>query len=491
MNIEEFKKILEYKSLGISQEKVSRIMRISNWHIRKVWKLNEEQFLELKAKEQKPLEQYIGFIMSIIKTTPTISNSNVYYKLLEAFPDCKASESTFYKFIKKLRQETGYERFVRKGTTMRENPIPGEEAQVDFGQYRIKDMYGINRRVYFFVMIMRYSGLKYVYFSSKPFNSLMAIEAHKNAFKFFGGLPKIVLYDQDRVFCINENYGNIILEETFEKYVQAMGFSVVFCSGYSPETKGLVEGCIRVIKENFLTGRTYVGINSLNSACLEWLDNYANNHVITTRGQTSHELFEEEVKKLRKIPKANDLFRNSVIRKIRGNKVTYQCALYETPLGYDGKDALVESDGNIVKIKDRETDKLIVSHSIAKTRWQKVTIDKGDPTGISELICKKYFEENEKGLLFLEKLQSTYPRYYLKSCVRLGVYLKNYSAKEIQMGIEYCLKVNRCTIPELSGFLIYKYGFEKAAPSMSKTKTYSYYKKRALEIAEVEHGKNK
>ena len=483
MDIGEYKRILAYKELGISQEKVAQILKITHWQVRKVWNLDEEEFLELKEKERNPLEQYTEFIMSIIKTTPTITNSNIYYKLLETFPDLKAGVSTFYRFVRKLREKTGYERFVKKGTSMRTEPIPGEEAQVDFAQYKIKDMYGINRRVYFFVMVMRYSHLKYVYFSSQPFNSLMAIEAHKNAFRFFGGIPKILLYDLDRVFCVHENYGNIILEEAFEKYVKAMDLSVVFCSGSCPETKGVVEGCIRIVKENFLTGRTYVGIDSLNSACLEWLDNYANSHVIRRRGQTCHELFLEEVKELRKVPSTNDLYRNRVVRRIFSNQVQYRCALYETPLGYEGKEVIVESDGSVIKIKDKESDKLIVTHPLAKSRWQRVAIEKGDPTGINELICKKYFEGNKTGLKFLDKLKERYPRYYLKSCVRLTVYIKNYTKEEIQSGIEYCLQVNKCTIPELSGYLIYKYGLEKAEVSMGKSKTFSYYKKRALEIS--------
>ena len=47
--------------------------------------------------------------------------------------------------------ETGYERFAKKSTTIRDNPIPGEETQVDFGEYSMKDMYGKKRKVYFMV----------------------------------------------------------------------------------------------------------------------------------------------------------------------------------------------------------------------------------------------------------------------------------------------------------------------------------------------------
>lgn len=45
-------------------------------------------------------------------------------------------------------------------------------------------MYGINRRVYFFVMIMRYSGLMYMYFSSPSLTFITAVNAYKHAFSF-------------------------------------------------------------------------------------------------------------------------------------------------------------------------------------------------------------------------------------------------------------------------------------------------------------------
>jgi hypothetical protein len=65
-------------------------MEMKEWQVRKICKLSEEQFLELQAKEGNTLDKYVDFIMDIIKTALTISNSNIYYKLLEAFPNCPA-----------------------------------------------------------------------------------------------------------------------------------------------------------------------------------------------------------------------------------------------------------------------------------------------------------------------------------------------------------------------------------------------------------------
>ena len=81
--------------------------------------------------------------------------------------------------MKKLRKETGYDSFRDSKTAIRDTSIPGEEAQVDFDQYKIKDMYGKRRLLYFIIIVLRYLQLKFVYFNTKDFNALTAIEAHK------------------------------------------------------------------------------------------------------------------------------------------------------------------------------------------------------------------------------------------------------------------------------------------------------------------------
>lgn len=80
--------------------------------------------------------------------------------------------------------------------------------------------------------------LKYVYFSTTDFNSEKAIEAHKNAFRFFGGTPEVLLYDQDKVSAVSENSGNMILVKDFEAFLKEYGLAIAFCSCYHPNGKG-------------------------------------------------------------------------------------------------------------------------------------------------------------------------------------------------------------------------------------------------------------
>ena len=158
------------------------------------------------------------------------------------------------------------------------------------------DYYDRNIRVYFFCMVLSYSRMRFVYFSREPFRTKTAVDAHKYAFRYFGGRTQTILYDQDRLFVVSEKYGNITLVPEFEDFVRKAGFSVVLCHKSDPQTKGKVESFVRYVKEGFLQGRLYTGIDSLNSAALEWLDKECNGTTHDRTRKAPRELFREESK---------------------------------------------------------------------------------------------------------------------------------------------------------------------------------------------------
>lgn len=254
MKISEYQKIKWYRGLGLSQKKTAEKMRLTLYEVRGVWAVTEEEFCRLPQRTECNLDKYREYILSVLKLTPQIKEANLYYKLQEAFLKFNTTKITFYHYMKKLRQETGYDIYKDKSRlrTMREKPQPGYEAQVDFGQYKLKDMYGINRRIYFFVMVLSYSNLRFYYFSAVPFTTKIAITTHKYAFKFFSGRPQTIMYDQDRVFVVSENIANIIFVKEFELYVREVGYNVVLCKPHNPQIKGRVEQDIRFVKEQFL-----------------------------------------------------------------------------------------------------------------------------------------------------------------------------------------------------------------------------------------------
>lgn len=108
MNLENSEKM---KKLGTPQTKVYAELGISEYMTSKYWKMVEDQFKDSLVENKILLDAYKDFIFDIIKITPTIPDSNIYYKILESFPKFNVSKSAFRKYAKRLRAETGYDKY--------------------------------------------------------------------------------------------------------------------------------------------------------------------------------------------------------------------------------------------------------------------------------------------------------------------------------------------------------------------------------------------
>jgi transposase len=96
----------------------------------------------------------------------------------------------------------------------------GKQAQVDFGEYNMGSPSGTRVKVFFFTMILSRSRFKYVWFTDHYFTSKLAILGHERAFEYMEGIPAEIVYDQDKVFIVSENGGDIILKAAFRAYTR-------------------------------------------------------------------------------------------------------------------------------------------------------------------------------------------------------------------------------------------------------------------------------
>ena len=298
INYEKFKQLKEMQAMGLSQSEIGKKLGIGRREAEMWWAKSEADFFKIEQGKIHYLENYRSFITDILKVTPQIRGANMLYKLKEAFPDFASSTPTFYRYLKKLREEVGLTQFSKRVMSTRVRETMGEESQVDFGQYKMKTMYGTNLKVYFFCMVLSHSSMRFVHFEPEPFTTATAIKAHEYAFQFFGGRTRQIMYDLDRVFISTENFGNLILVKEFEDFVKRTGFTTTFCKPRDPNTKGRVENLVGFIKYNFLEGRTYSGIDSLNASALKWLDTLGNDVINDKKYFSPREMFREEQKHL-------------------------------------------------------------------------------------------------------------------------------------------------------------------------------------------------
>ena len=257
---------------------------------------------------------------------------------------------------------------------------------------------------------MSRSRRKFVYFSRTPFTSALAIYAHQLAFRFYGGKPRKMIYDQDKVFISNENLGDVILTKAFQAFVSSEHFECVFCRKSDPESKGKVENVVKYIKYGFLRGREFAGIDKLNESGLRWLDRTANGLPHSTTRQIPDEAFREEIPYLEPYDGTptlpQDGMKEYLVRK--DNTINLHSHFYNVPTGTyngDGTFVWVCVRDDHVEIYSNETGKRLATHPLATIPGESVideTIQRAKLPGRKELenYILSYLDGNTLAAMF-------------------------------------------------------------------------------------------
>lgn len=483
---ETYDKIQEYKEVGLSMLKATNKLGLAYSTTQKWWNKTPEEFDAIQKEHEFVLDNYRQYIIEQLKLCPEISNALIMRRLQESFPDFEISSATFFRYMKRLREQTGLAKPPRKGP-IRDTTQPGYEGQVDFGQYVMKTMYGNNVRVYFFCMVLAYSRMKFAYFSPEPFTAEKVVEAHRLAFRYFGGRPQVILYDQDRTIVVSENLGEVVFVKAFEDYIKETGFSVYLCYGWDPMTKGKVEKVVDAVKHEFLDGRIYCGVDQLNAACLAWMDGDGNGLIHRYTKKTPREMFREEAPKLLKVyDKKNEDIK---VTTPHNTVIEYQGNYYRLPEAAIPNDerVRVERYERTLLIYHATTNDLICRFEVPEGVGNVVSLPPEEKIQSSEEEMKMYYQNDETAMTFLKEMRKQKPRYVYPQCERLKRMQHYYTDEEIHVGMSHCVLVGICTIFELSSFLLYRYGEETARKYLTNY-SYKTYLRRSREIREEQNG---
>ena len=400
LGLQQFRKLQEYKELGLSRLKVSEKLNLSYKTVCNWWDRDEEFFERFQKEHEFVLDNYRQYIIEILKICPQINNTVLLRRVKDDFSGFDIPAATFFRYVKKVREQTGLLKPARK-FAVREVTEPGYEGQVDFGQYVMKTMYGRNIRTYFFSMVLSYSRMKFAYFSAEPFDAKKTIEGHVYAFRYFGGRPQMIVYDQDKTMVVSENLGDVIFVREFEDFIRETGFSIYLCRGYDPSTKGKVEKTVDFVKHQFLDGRIYYGIDRLNCEFMDWLDREGNGLINDITKKVPRDMFKKEYPKLIKYyEKRND---ESVVHTVYHDTIEYRDNLYKLPQGNinDGDRIRIERYDDQLLFYHATTNELVCKHKLVSGKGNIVTLPKAEKEELSieELLHKDFAEYDDASTL--------------------------------------------------------------------------------------------
>lgn len=459
--------------LGINWRTAKRLLAIEDDR-------DYERLLQDSNDRNRLLQPYESFVKSKLEQYRDTSSAQMHDWLKEHFKDFPGvSPKTVFNFVASVRQKYHLLKMdpVRDCQMVEESPY-GLQAQVDFGEYNLRDNHGKGVRVFFFTMVLSRSRYKYIWFSAQRFTAGTAILAHESAFVFMGGIPDVIVYDQDRVFIVDENKGDIILTDSFKAYTRERKFKLHFCRKADPQSKGKVENVVKYVKQNFLYNRPFEDIGSLNAEALCWLGRTANQMVHSgTKKQPSAEweIEKQFLQDLSPLPAAKTAPQLYTVR--IDNSISYKANFYSLPLGtYKGKASQVKVliESNSLVVYDL-SDVLLCRHVIALGKGQKVmnTDHKRDKSSaIAELIEQvcTLVNEPEKGRLFLKAIHSQKPRYIRDQILLMKETIEKSENRVVDQALDYCCRHHISSASDFKS-IVQHYTTLKPSPDTADNKT--------------------
>lgn len=446
-----YSRIHQLKENGFKKAQVAQKLGINVKTVSKYWELQpDEYYQKLVNSRQRPkyLEQYEDDILGWLTDHPDMSSAQIHDWLKEHHPDTyKGKERTVRYYVSSLRKK----HCIPKNVPTRqhqavEDPPMGEQAQVDFGEKILCRADGTTVKLYCMGVVLSHSRYKYGEWWDKPLTTAKLVELLNHAFEYFGGRPKNLVFDQDKIVAVSENYGDVIFTHEFERYRQQMKFKVHLCRGADPQSKGRVEAVVKYLKNSFAAHRTYTNLAALNEDCLAWLSRTGNATIHGITKKIPAQVFLLEKQYLQPVSPTI----NSVTILTRGvrkdNTILYLSNRYSVPLGTyrPGKQLFLTIEADTIVLTDPANNQVIATHKINSGKGQLIQNKnhlRDNSSKISGLQAhiQDLLGDSAEASILLDMIRKEKPRYARDQFLLIRDVTRNYAMNYIQEAINYCV----------------------------------------------------
>lgn len=246
--------------------------------------------------------------------------------------------------------------------------LPGEEAQVDYGQGALT-LYrpGQYRRPYLFVMTLKFSGKSFRKVVAKTSQEIWA-RLHEQAFRAFGGCPQYVVLDNLKEGVIRPDIYAPELNAVYSAMLAHYGVVADPCRVRDPNRKGSVENAIQHTQNTALKGRKFDSIEAQNAWLAHWEERWAALRIHGRKKRQVLEMYQEERPHLRALPLEGFRYFRQVTRTVDDAGLiqvdsSYYCALpaalYSavTVRVFDTAIEILDATGQVLRRHDKAQDK--------------------------------------------------------------------------------------------------------------------------------------
>jgi len=345
--------------------------------------------LEVQKVSTRPrlVDTFLPFIKATLEKYPRLRASRLW-SMVKA-RGYTGSKSGFRAIVGRLRSRPYAEAYLRRTV------LAGQEAQVDWAHFGKLTIGRAVRDLWVFVIVLSYSRLRFLRFSLRAAMPSF-LRGHVEAFRFFGAVPRTILYDNLKSAVLEREGDAVRFHPTLLGLCGHYRYEPRACAPYRPNEKGRVERAIRDVRDNFFAAREYESVDHLNVQARAWcLEIAGERRVPDARELTVEAAFQEEKPKM--VALASDDFPVEERIAVRVGKTPYvrfDKNDYSVPHTHVRRELTVIATDDRVRVIDPEAvTEVLADHARSYDRDQRVEA----PGHLRALVAQKRRAHQSRG----------------------------------------------------------------------------------------------
>jgi len=331
------------------------------------------------------IDPYLPFIRQTLEKFPSLTASRLYVMVRER--GYTGSPDHFRHLISHHRPRPQAEAYLRLVT------LPGEQAQVDWGHFGHLAVGRARRPLMAFVMVLSWSRRIFLrFFLDARMESFL--RGHVGAFEAWGGLPRVLLYDNLKSAVLERQGDAIRFHPTLLEFAGRYRYEPRPVAVARGNEKGRVERAIRYIRDNFFAARSFTDLDDLNRQADAWCLGIADDRLCPQdKSLTVKQAFVQEQPRLLALPdNPYPLEERLAVTVGKTPYVRFDLNDYTVPHTQVRKTLTVVADPGRVRVLDGQ--EVVASHPRSYDKGAQIE----DPAHIAELVCRKGQAREQKGM---------------------------------------------------------------------------------------------